>query len=383
MSARQLWQASRHTGELLALSTHAAALREAIDLDGASGARSPCVTLLHHTLAGLGPLRSRPLLLGLYLPRIPSIGPIPGYDQITQIEGGPQFLDSAARIASAALSIAEHLRSRLPGYPDILVPDLCAGSPAVIEDGFMAAERFPWPAAARAAHPDGHRELRAGRDLDVDLPALAESVGEMLAALETHKAWQTFAELSSRLSSEERAALERIRQEFEARTAEAVIDEGAGGLLMRRSQYAHAVLGKVDDQAQARTGEYLAAFRRVDHLITMALAVLSERTAYHAPVGLPADTQLTWHREGDALQVRAVVPSDPLPFLYPGRLLVYQDDPPTGGALFLKGASHTINFELGSQAELDCEGLEDSAGIFDDLIPTEDEQDEQGEEQAS
>jgi hypothetical protein len=365
MSARELWQASRHGGELLASSPSAAALREAIDVDDTTGPRSPCVALLRHTLAGLGALRTRPLLLGLYLPRTPSIGPIPGYDQITQIEGGPQFLDSAARIASAALSIAEHLRSRLPGYPDIPVPDLCAGSPAVIEDGFMSADRFPWPAAARASR---HSGLRGGADLDVDMPALAEGVGQMLAALEAQVAWRQFSELSSQLEGEERAALKRIRQDFQERTAQGVVDEGAGGLLMQRSQYARAVLAEVGEQADGRAGEYLAAFRRVDHLINMALAVLSERTAYNTPVGLPDDTQLTWHRDGDGLQVRAVVPSDPLPFLYPGRLLVYNGDPPAGGALYLQGASHTINFELGSQAELDCQGLEDSAGIFDDLV---------------
>lgn len=32
--------------------------------------------------------------------------------------------------------------------------------------------------------------------------------------------------------------------------------------------------------------------------------------------------------------------------------------------MFLKGASQTINFELSSHAKLDCEGLEDSAGVF-------------------
>jgi hypothetical protein len=87
-----------------------------------------------------------------------------------------------------------------------------------------------------------------------------------------------------------------------------------------RSQYARAVLAEVDEQAQARTGEYLAGFRRVDHLITMALAVLSEHTAYHAPVGLPADTQLTWHREGDALQVRASCAARRISFISPLRL---------------------------------------------------------------
>lgn len=365
MTARELWQASGQAGEILAGSPCAVELRETIDVESTNAPRSPAVTLLRHTLAGLGALRTRPLLLGLYLPRIPSIGPIPGYDQIKQIEGGAHFLDCAARIASTALSIAEHLRSRLPGYPDIPVPDLCASAPAVVEDGFMATDRFPWPAAARAGQRDG--ELRAGADLGIDVSALAERVGRMLSALEGHEAWKAFADSSSQLDAEDHAALARTRNTFGERTAEAVIDERVGGLLMQRAQFARAVLTEVREQADGRPGRYLAAFSRVDHLINMALAVLSERTAYNEPVGLPADTELTWHRDGDALEVRAVVPSDPLPFLYPGRLLIYNGDPPAGGALYLKGASHTINFELGSRAELDCEGLEDSAGIFDEL----------------
>jgi len=363
-----LWQASRRVGELLGASRDAVALREAVDIDCARGAAGPHVMMVRHILAGFSPLSTRPMLLGLYLPRIPSIGPIPGYDQLASIEGGTQFLDSAARLASGLLSIVEHLRARLPGYPNLPVPDLCPGSPAVVNDGFFAFERLPWPAAARAQRAGQPGELRTGLVLDVDLAALEERVGEVLEALEGDEGWLKFIRVSSQLGDKELRQLKGICVEFSRRTTEAVVDERAGELLMQRVQYARAVLEEVRSAASGLAGEYLAAFTRVDHLISLVAAVISERVAYHAPVGLPPEAEVSWHRVEGVLETRALVPADPLPFLHPGRLVVYRAEPPAGGAWFLRGTSHTINFELGSQSTLTGEGLEDSAGVFDDLV---------------
>ena len=368
MSARTLWQASRDAGEVLRASSDAAALREAVDIDGTRGAARPHVTMVRHILAGFNPLRTRPLLLGLYLPRIPSMGPIPGYDELVRIDGGAEFLDSAARVASTLLSIVEYLRVRLPGYPDIPVPDLVAGSPAVVNDGFLAFDRLPWPAAARVRPADEHSELGTGSDLDIDVTALQESVDEVREALEEQDAWREFARVSAEIGDTDLEQLRRICAEFDERTTEAVVDERAGELLMQRGQYARAVLEEAHSRAGDLAGEYLAGFRRVDHLVYIAAAVISERVAHHSPIGLPAEAEVSWHRIGGTVEVRALVPADPLPFLHPGRLVVYQADPPAGGAWFLSGTSHTINFELGSQSTLTGEGLEDSAGVFDDLV---------------
>ena len=369
MSACTLWQASRRVGELLRDSSDAAALREAVDIDGTRGPADPHVTIVRHILAGFNPLRTRPLLLGLYLPRIPSMGPIPGYDELGRIDGGAEFLDSTARVSSTMLSIVEYLRVRVPRYPSIPVPDLGAGSPAVVNDGFLAFDRLPWPAAARARRPpDEHSELDTGSVLDIDITALQESVDEVREALEQQEAWREFARVSAEIGDTDLEQLRRICAEFDELTTEAVVDERAGDLLMQRGQYARAVLEEAHSRASDRAGEYLAGFRRVDHLINLAAAVISERVAHDTPIGLPAEAEVSWHRIGGTVEVRALIPADPLPFLHPGRLVVYQADPPVGGAWFLSGTSHTINFELGSQSTLTGEGLEDSAGVFDDLV---------------
>ena len=371
MSARTLWLASRRIGEILAASRDSAALREAIDFEAASGQARPPVAMVRHILAGFNPLHTRPMLLGLYLPRIPSMGPIPGYDELTRIEGGTQFIEAAARLASALLLIVEHLRARLPGYPGFPVPDLCPGSPAVVNDGFFAFERLPWPAAARRLQTGEAADLSVGLALDVDSTELQANLSEMLEALRAHESWCEFIRVSSELGDLELELLGSICAEFAQRTAEPVVDQRAGPLLMQRAQYARAVLEEVRSRASGLAADYLAAFARVDHMIDLAAAVISERVAYRAPVSLPSDAEVSWHRVDGTLQARALVPADPLPFLHPGRLIIYRAKPPAGGAWFLRGTSHTINFELGSQSTLTGEGLEDSAGVFDDLVQPE------------
>jgi hypothetical protein len=368
VSARALWDASRRAGDALRGSRDAAALRDVFDLERTSGPVSPHVTMAQHILAGLGGLRSRAMLLGLYLPRIPSIGPMPGYEDLARIEGGMQFIDSAARIASTLLVIVEHLRERLPGYPEIPVPDLCPGSPAVVNDAFVVFERLPWPASARAQRPARPSTDAASLALG---PAATVIVEQIAAALEEHDAWREFVRLEQELTGPDREQLKRICDELADATTDAVVDERAGDILMQRAQYARAALEDAHTSATGLAGEYLASFRRVDRAINLAGGIISERVAYDAPVGLPEDAQVSWHRVEGTIEARALVPSNLFPFLYPGRLVVYSAGPPAGGAWFLNATSHHINFELGSTSTLTGDGLEDSDGVFDDLLPPE------------
>ncbi len=366
MSARALWDVSRRTGDLIRTSSDAAALRDVLDLEGTSGVVLPHATMVRHMLAGFGALRSRAMLLGLYLPRIPSIGPMPGYEDLTGIEGGPRFVDSAAHLASMLLLIVEHVRAHLPRYPEIPVPDLCPGSPAVVDDGFFAFERFPWPASARAQPTGGPSAETATLCLGVEVAAKVE---EIVATLEGHDAWQAFVSVGSGLDDKDLEQLKRICDEFAATTTEKVVDQRAGNILMQRSQYARAALETAHTSATGLASQYLATFRLVDRTINLAAGIISERVAYDAPVGLPEDAQVSWHRVEGTIEARALVPSNPFPFLYPGRLVVYRAGPPAGGAWFLNASSHQFNFELGSTSTLTGEGLEDSDGVFDDLLP--------------
>jgi hypothetical protein len=210
-----------------------------------------------------------------------------------------------------------------------------------------------------------------GLDTDIDLVVLQQRIGEMLEALVAHQTWREFLRVTSELGDTELQQLGTICDEFAQLTTDAAVDERAGELLMQRAQYSRAVLDEAHANANGLAAEYLTAFARIGHLIDLAAAVISERVAYGAPVGLPPDAEVSWHRVDGTVEARALVPADPLPFLHPGRLVVYRADPPAGGAWFLRSTSHTINFELGSQSTLTGEGLEDSAGVFDDLVQSE------------
>src|SRR5664279_3594087 len=89
---RAVWEACQALAGCLRSSPRAPALSAVYDRDGE---RSGHGEVLSGLMAGFGMLRNRPLLLGLYLPRIPTVGPMPGFHALLEEPGGEAFLRDA------------------------------------------------------------------------------------------------------------------------------------------------------------------------------------------------------------------------------------------------------------------------------------------------
>src|SRR5450759_686277 len=100
-TGRAVWEACEALAGCLRSSPHAPALSAVYDRDGERSAHGQVLSGL---MAGFGMLRSRPLLLGLYLPRIPPMGPMPGFQAVLEEPGGEALLRDALRMAGALLS---------------------------------------------------------------------------------------------------------------------------------------------------------------------------------------------------------------------------------------------------------------------------------------
>jgi hypothetical protein len=360
-TGRAVWEACEVLAGCLRSSPHAPALSAVYDRDG-ERQRSGPGELLSRMMAGFGILRSRPLLLGLYLPRIPAVGPMPGFQAVLDEPGGEAFLRDALRMAGALLGIIEWLRSALPGYPDIPVPALGATSDRVAADGMLGAGH-PWPPAIRVTltGEDPPALVQAGIP---DRDALRAALDALLAATLGCEQWLGFQAAAQALSGEDRSALLEHCAAVAESTSEERLHATAGAQMIRRAEFVRASAGDARSALAAGPEAYLAAFDRVDALLSNIAAVISDRTVYGAPVVIPDDADVSWTREEGGVRARIVTVEDAFVFLSPGRLAVLDAPPPVGGGMILHGTHMSIEPELGSRATLDAVVLEDSEGVF-------------------
>jgi hypothetical protein len=364
MSQRDIWTSADRLATELSKSPHAVALREVFDITSHPTER-PHQRVVREALAGLGMLRTRPLLLGLHLPQLPPLAPLTGYREVLATDGGEQFMDSAGRMAGALVSILEYVRSRLPDYPRIPVPDLCSGSPRVEDDGLLGGGSYPWVAAARdqGFQLSGPPPLTG---LGIDAKDLHSALGDLLNALRASDAWQAFEAAAEVLDDGSRTELLTIRNEFRERTKPEVVDREAGGYLIQRAEYARVALQDSRALARSSAAVHLEAFDRVDRLIDRAASVASERVAFARPIDIPADAEVAWERSTDGVDVRAQLAHDLSDFVHPGRLLNYRGDPPAAGIWYATGMHMNFSPDLGAELTLTAFALPESAGPFDD-----------------
>ena len=84
------------------------------------------------------------------------LGRVPEFQDLYQRPEIKAWFDVAQRFAFVLVEVIEFLRSRLPGYPRLLVPDLLAGSSRVYIDG-LSDQRFP----IEARGPAGASQVRS------------------------------------------------------------------------------------------------------------------------------------------------------------------------------------------------------------------------------
>lgn len=299
-----LWALVDALAAQLAESKHVARFRDGIKPVPCSRPEDGfAVNSVHDLLAHYSMLQSQPLLLGMRVPHLPEFRPL--YSGSTGVRG---WLDSAQRVAFAFADIVEFLRSRLPGYPMLLVPDLLPGATRVRHDGVWDMG-FPWLAQVRRAglqlknRPDMPRalELQEGAGLN-------ETLGDLLRALGQTTAWERFAAADLALDADARAAAKELRRRYREAVMDERVDAIAGDTGMRGAVMRRAELAAIKDTATGTLGEYYDAFDAVDELLECVTALITHRLArgdlqtvqvISADFGPPTEARTVWLRARD------------------------------------------------------------------------------------
>lgn len=375
MSYADIWSHSEAVARALRGSSQVSGLVRVFDREGDHGPLHPGERALGDLNATLGMLGSRPLLVGLFAPQLPPMpDEMPGRD-FEDLLRMPEFralMDDAHVVAETLLCVIEEIRAKLPGYPDLPVPSLMPQAPSVEMDG-MLGTGMPWPASFRqpaAPAAADRRPALAG----VAAEELAAHVHDLCEAVQGIEEWSAFVTISAELGGQFRDELRSACAEFERRTTATVLDEEAGGRLISRAQYTRALLDEVAEGLSPEAGAYLRAFDGVDRVLSDAGTVISDRTVHRTPVPVPDDAEVRWQREGERVVVNARFSGDP--FLKPGRLLVYDGEPPVRGAWLATATTMNLGFGSGGLSiGLDAVVLPDSERLLDFAFPADEADD--------
>lgn len=375
MAPTDVWLACESLAVVIRGSRDADALQRVFDRESGREPPRPHEQAVENLLAAMGMLRTRPLLFGLHAPQLPPL-PMPGlnFEDLLRLDGFADFTQTAARASGALLSLIEHIRSRLAGYPDLAVADLRPQSPRVDMDGLLDPSSMPWPLAARNRQLQDHGAPAAGlRGIDED--QWAAKTDALLDRLRATSQWEAFTTAAAELSAEARDQLEDACRQFDKQADPVIIHDQAGSRLMRQFQYRHAALAAVRDPLTGPARTYLNAFYAIDRLIDQAATVISDRVVYTYPVTVPGTADVSWQRTDTELVVRAQFAEGASPFITPGRILLYAGDPPVRGAWIGRGTSMNFHTEMGVTINLEAEVLLDSESLLDIAVP--EHQDEQ------
>jgi hypothetical protein len=269
-----VWLAADAVANEMAKSPHLAPFLDGLDPQSGDEDVLAFGESVHALLVRYSVLRSQPMLAGIRVPHLPEFGPV--HDGSEDVR---RWLDEAQRMAYAFLDVVEFVRSRLPGYPGLLVPDLSPGAPRVHQDGFFDM-RFPWIAEQR----------RAGLQLEtrppvallaLELPGtgggLVEALGVLLGALRETTTWREFEAAHAQLGDAERDTAKALRAEYREAIKEGCLEGIAGPNAMRRQTMRRAELEKVRMRAEGALCVYFEAFRAVDELLDALAAFLTHR----------------------------------------------------------------------------------------------------------
>lgn len=355
MATPDIWRTCVALAALMRNSPDVDTLRRVFDCDSRHGDdRAVYEEAIEHYLAGMGMLRTRPLLFALHAPQLPPVDmPVKGFDDLLKIDGFSEFFHCAQRAAGALLSLVEYLRSRLPGYPDFPVPQLRAQSPRVDMDGLLDQGTMPWPLAARALGLENHGAPPAGLR-GVDEPAWARTAEGLLEHLGHTEQWSAFASAATALLDDDREQLREACGRFDERTRLDEIHRHAGGLLVRQVEYRRAALAAAVAPMTGGARSYVDGFDGIDLLIDQAATVISDLAVFADLVPVPADVAVSWQRHGTRLTVRARFAEGASPFLHPGRVLAYAGEPLITGAWICHGTTFNFHRDLRADINLDA-----------------------------
>jgi hypothetical protein len=306
------------------------------------------VTSVHEILVRYEMLKSQPMLAATRVQWLPEFHELAGTSAAVE-----SWLDIGRRFAFALLELVEYLRSRLPGYPQILVPDLLSGAPLVYQDGFWDRQ-FPWPHEARAAglQLKGPPEMLSQSLglIAADRAYFYSALAELLEAVRCSQSWRRFEAADAALAPAERDDARARRRRYRDVVTDDQLTAVAGENGMRRQAARRAELGRVKVDADGSLLEYYEAFAAVDALIGAVAAWLSHRIAKGTIPEVEVQ-EAEWGSPAELRPVRFKALDDD--FRHPLELVWFEDTiDGLGGAVVL----HNLNIDFGEAIILQATG---------------------------
>ena len=189
---------------------------------------------------------------------------------------GAKFVVALDQVFKSSALLIEWIRSRITGYPRLLVPHVDTRGP-YSDHNLMPGVRFPWIAELRksglqlAPAPPGISGFGSGASSTVVNDIIA-----LLDALRRTPEWQTFDRVQRNLPSSGLGALRVARDEFWKATSEDVILRNAGTRIVRRAQYIEYALRRVQAGLPPDALSVWSAFERLDSLLEDTWRVIAE-----------------------------------------------------------------------------------------------------------
>jgi hypothetical protein len=253
------------------------------------------------------------------------------------------------------------LRSRLPGYPGLRVPQIAAQATRVAGDGFWDSD-FPWLQSAREQRfqLQGPPPLERALELPDNDHEAYDALADLLDALKSCPPWREFAAVRASLSDAESEELRERLRAFRAALAPDRVAHIAGTNASRIRELRFAELAAVKRSASAGVSAYYRAFETVDEIISTVAVILNIRLAGReiAEIRLLA---ADWGPPAPLRRVR-VVATDVGPFIQPLEALALRTSIPTVSGVVV---AHNISYRVDPFEVVTVEGrlLEDSSFI--------------------
>ncbi|ORI21525.1 hypothetical protein [Rhodococcus sp. 1168] len=246
------------------------------------------------------------------------------------VRGGRQFLEDARPIGFAAERNTAWIRSRLPRFPLIPTPQLGRHTHRTSNE---LGQGLGWRREAMTgglqllSAPPGVSEL-----LRIDKRSHDTAIVALADALADTPEWAKFAELSARLTPDDRRALSEARKTLTPLLCEAAVTAFEPDRMLRREQYRKDTVASVVDQLAGTPAEFALAFDEIDELIDLvSLSVLGQLIAYGGPRVIVDPQNL--EREGQNLTF-----SSPTTSIGRAALLKF-DDPMVADCVLVTGFS--------------------------------------------
>jgi hypothetical protein len=225
---------------------------------------------------------------------------------------GEAWLRGALQVGVGFGRIVEWLRSRLPGYPRLLVPQLTATSVRCQESGFFFGPGFPWWRTFRLEAPqfDNRVSVETFELDDADAERLREVTAGLSRALRESEPFTGFAAAYAALDDSIVTELRGLASTYRDQTRDERVDEVEPDNMMRRHRFFEAVMEETRASGSATASSYIASFERVDELISAVARVIEELVVHGPPAGVGAVAEGTWRAGRFGYRVRLTTTED-------------------------------------------------------------------------